>query len=68
MSDTNSLREIMTEEAVNNGWLDYCYKRGDNNAQAYPDYRDWLNSLSVKDFLYAYNRGREAERRYEELG
>ncbi len=50
----------MTKQIVMYEWLDWSYKRGDNNAVNFKDYESWLNSLTNDDFLFTYNRVKEA--------
>lgn len=65
----SNLRQLMTKEIRTYGWLDYCYKRGDDKADTFKgqsgdewqDYENWLNTLEDDDFLATYNRTREAE-------
>ena len=56
-----TLRQLMTEEIMGYGWLDYEYKRIHLNERPTPEiYTIWLDTLSDEDFLFAYNRVREA--------
>lgn len=63
MTTTNkTLREIMTDQHRQSGWLDFSFTYGDRNAKSFNgDYVAWLNSLDDDEFLDAYNRVREAE-------
>jgi hypothetical protein len=60
MSQPNSMRDLIVDRLKNSAWMDYCYKRGDQNA-ANMTYVDWLRSLDDDDLLSAYNRVRDYE-------
>lgn len=56
-----TLRDIMTKEIAQHGWMDYAFERGDDNAKEFSSYVNWLNSLDDEDFLYCYKRVRDYE-------
>lgn len=55
-----SLRTIIIKRIQSYGYLDYCWTRGDRNADKYGSYRDWLNSLDDEELLDAFVRIEEA--------
>lgn len=57
----SELRKLMTDEIADGDWLDYAFKRGDNNAISFKTYQEYLASLDAYDFLATYNRVRDAE-------
>lgn len=55
------MRDLIIKRIRLDGWLDYCFKRGDD-ADAPPkttgpeEYEAWLRKLSDEELLAAYDR------------
>ena len=56
-----TLRDLMTKEIAQYGWMDYAFERGDDSAKEFSSYENWLHSLDDGDFLYSYKRVRDYE-------
>lgn len=55
--DKKSLRQMMTEDIGNWGWLDYSYKsEKKNNNPSKEEYVKFLDSLDDEDFYSKYRR------------
>ena len=56
------MRDIIINQIKNNGWMDYAFKRGDDDAVKFRNYKEWLGHLSDEDLLAAYDRVQDFER------
>lgn len=51
-----TVRALIIEAIKHFSFDDYCYERGDNNANKYTTYEAWLTSLDNEELLSAYRR------------
>jgi hypothetical protein len=60
LKEKTQLRDLLIQSIRNWGGFDYCWKRGDDKAESFPVYEDWLKSLDDVELLAAYDRVRDA--------